>query len=743
MIRLTLLHVLLLLTALSGTSHAVTIDPSPYPIDPSYCRLFHVAPLSQAGFQPKPYLGITYSLQKAEKNTPPLKENHIIRIDKVVPGSPAAKAGVRINDFIVSYTGKASAPADDLTAAFKKTVARHAAGDVFVLELLRGSERISLSVLLATAPTYYQAESDHFDIEKCAETSLLESTLRSSQLIERYANLRSGVDFSSRTILNPWSPMAPRVERLKPPDLLWMQRHPLSSGVVAHDISKSLTTPLTRSNWSLADTIRSAAGLLPAALPVPPQQDISFAGLLHAMDLAHRGVSNALRSLAPEEATLLREHGIENTENASWDRVVTASLKIDRRELLTPFAPLLSFFSKENLDRLKEDIIKRFGDDKPGVLHQADTKLGKVIVGGTGPSMYRDDAALILDLGGDDLYLNNAGGSRAGAPVSLVIDWGGNDRYIARQPFSQGAGILGGGFLLDLGGDDFFDSLDASQGAGYWGIGLLFHGDGRAAYSSRSFSQGTGEMGIGLSVSMAGTTSYLSLLAGQGLGLFGGAGILIDIEGNDLYRIGGLQPDIRDPKGSSVSMGQGFGQGIRSESGFLSAPGGIGILIDTKGDDFYSADYFAQGSSYYHALGLLDDRGGNDTYIAGRYAQGAGVHSAVGVLLDQAGSDSYLASFGVSQGVGHDYGIGLLDDQGGDDDYRGGELVQGAATNGSLGMLVDFNGNDRYGCDKNCKAFAGDEDGMGMIIDLETSRDSMSKKGNQAPVRIGVSPNGK
>src|SRR5208337_4448029 len=172
-----------------------------------------------------------------------------------------------------------------------------------------------------------------------------------------------------------------------------------------------------------------------------------------------------------------------------------------------------------------------------------------------------------------------------GMPLALVIDYGGNDRYISRENFSQGAGVLGGGFLIDLGGDNTFVSLDGSQGAGSWGLVFLFHGDGNANFSSRKFAQGTGQMGIGLLVNAKGNDRYVCSYGGQGLGLFGGAGILIDQAGDDFYQLGGLEPDFRDPEKATQSMGQGFGLGERPEKNKNGVPGGIGMLIDEQGDD--------------------------------------------------------------------------------------------------------------------------------------------------------------
>src|SRR5207249_6388849 len=83
---------------------------------------------------------------------------------------------------------------------------------------------------------------------------------------------------------------------------------------------------------------------------------------------------------------------------------------------------------------------------------ETDTDLGKIILGGTGPNIYTNEAFLIIDLGGDDVYSNSAGG--ANGSISIVIDLAGNDQYISRKSFSQGAGVFGIGILVDCCGDD-------------------------------------------------------------------------------------------------------------------------------------------------------------------------------------------------------------------------------------------------------------------------------------------------
>ena len=51
-----------------------------------------------------------------------------------------------------------------------------------------------------------------------------------------------------------------------------------------------------------------------------------------------------------------------------------------------------------------------------------DTPAGRVLIGGTQDNTYTEDAALIIDLGGNDTYFNHAGGSTRLDPFSVVID---------------------------------------------------------------------------------------------------------------------------------------------------------------------------------------------------------------------------------------------------------------------------------------------------------------------------------
>jgi PDZ domain len=708
----------------------------------SYCSLLHVTSAPREAPSPKPFLGVTFGPKDLEGKLSLCKKGStFIEIEGVMSGTPAAEAGLKKGDIVLSFNGTPICrEKGDIGDAFKDMVAGEKIGSVAHLEVLRGDVRFTASARLAETPVHEQPEAAAPEGARCPglPQSVIERALREQKAFPAFDEILSGLRQASNEVHNTASFAEGRVNPFQLKEFTYMIRHPLEDGVAARALTDGLIDAAGGGDVRVDSVILKAARLLDVDVPAVRKEDITFPGLIEAMKTVKERLGKCFGRLTPEERNLLREKALNPWDDARWNDIVRVSAGINVRDLLDSFSPLLPFLSRENLALLKRDVIARFGHNKGPILYEADTPVGKVIVGGPGPNVYKQDAALILDLGGDDVYLNNAGGTRPGLPVALVVDWQGNDLYLTKENFSQGAGLLGGGFLLDLGGDDVFDAADGGQGAGFFGLGMLYHGSGRGVFKARTYSQGVGEMGIGIIWNGDGETRYLCAEEGQALGLFKGVGMLIDEKGDDYYQLGGLEPDFRDPGKSTVSMGQGFGLGIRPEEEKYGVSGGMGILIDKEGDDIYNADYFAQGASYYYGTGILDDMSGDDRYIAGRYAQGAGIHSSVGILTDRRGNDSYYSSFGVSQGMGHDYGVGYLEDGQGDDRYLGGILSQGAATRGGVGILVDDKGNDYFMCGTECQAFARDEKCIGILADGEPGHDSMNRYGQPEVVRLGM-----
>jgi hypothetical protein len=169
-----------------------------------------------------------------------------------------------------------------------------------------------------------------------------------------------------------------------------------------------------------------------------------------------------------------------------------------------------------------------------------------------------------------------------------------------------------------------------------------------------------------------------------------GAGVIYDREGNDTYFAGGKYKDILRYEDRYLSMSQGFAYGLRP-----TLSGGIGAIVDLKGNDYYTADIFAQACAYWWGLGIIYDSSGNDNYQEYQYGQGTATHMALGCLIDDYGNDVYFGK-GLMQGVGHDYSCGLLLDRHGNDTYTAYDLSQGAGSANGAGALIDNEGEDRY-----------------------------------------------
>lgn len=303
-----------------------------------------------------------------------------------------------------------------------------------------------------------------------------------------------------------------------------------------------------------------------------------------------------------------------------------------------------------------------------------DSPYGRIVIGGPGWNVYRDvDAAVIIDLGGDDDYVFTKSEQQIGVfPVSMIVDYEGDDLYQVARVGGPGVGILGISVLLDLKGNDRYCQ----------GLSPLFE-------------------------PRKNTRDTLVEKDPEG----------VDTRIVPFVKVYG-DPAKPDQPGVLLDAGFGFGAGFC----------GVGVLVDEEGDDLYLGQKYVFGAAMWRAVGLLQDGGGNDVYVTGLASIGVGINGAFGVLDDRGGNDHYqclgLHESGYSAGQEWDNGydgwgigggsswraenrgkepkptmgggIGLVHDGGGDDSYTGSSMGMAAGYAGGVGAIVDDGGNDTY-----------------------------------------------
>lgn len=220
-------------------------------------------------------------------------------------------------------------------------------------------------------------------------------------------------------------------------------------------------------------------------------------------------------------------------------------------------------------------------------------------------NVYTTDYAILIDAGGNDVYLNNAGGNNLdkGAcggeslrAAAVLLDGAGDDSYNStRSCGANGGAVLGFGMLVDLEGNDSYIATrgGVNGGAGVGGAGFLLDMSGNDLYSARNGGvNGGGALGgIGSLLDFGGNDTYVATSHGtNGGGWFAGAGELLDLAGSDVY--------------TATDEGTNGGGSVLA----------VGRLIDLSGDDRYTAGSLGVNGGGLQGSGLLLDLGGLDSY---------------------------------------------------------------------------------------------------------------------------------
>ncbi len=648
-----------------------------------------------------------------------------LQVVNVFPDSSADRAGLLPGDIILATDEEklSIGRENSVMLNFHRRVRDAGADKEIFLKILRDGAEMEMAVLLSAKPTTPVTLKPHPVIDRHApkEESLLHRIFKRRNLLPDYrATLGEMRERVAQVVSTAVKGKGYNPFRLR--EINSVLYRPMALPLISRQLTSTLRRNVEDGQLDARGLLVSAMRMLDFEPAVPPPQPspVDFQAwlvrLLQALADARKMRAEAIAGLTSEDIAILREGsrflmveslqtndvtGEETQNRETLKRLfLNIALKVDWQRLTGASLQVMQALDVAALKSIKNPLEEAafdrpgWGVEDDGEVTRIHTPEGLVIVGGAGDNVYSEEALVIIDLGGNDRYLDTVGGNVL--PFRVVIDFSGNDLYLSQKDFAQGAGFLGGGFLIDLEGDDHYQSASFAQGAGVLGVGMLVDAEGNDVYRCHAFCQGAGFLGIGIVAELSGNDQFSAAVYAQGFGFIRGLGVLLERQGHDRFFAGGVYPDHREPEKAYLSMSQGFGYGLRPWDSLAGASGGIGILDDARGNDSYIGDYFSQGSAYWFALGILNDSEGHDQYIAARYSQGAGIHLAAGMLNDATGDDQYLARFGVSQGCGHDLAVGFLLDNGGDDRYIGGVLSQGVGNGNGLGVLNDNGGQDEY-----------------------------------------------
>jgi len=510
-------------------------------------------------------------------------------------------------------------------------------------------------------------------------------------------------------------------------------RSPLKAPLESEAFTRNLHKAILSGHEGLAEALAIAA----EKLDLPKRRPRSFSKVAspeEAMEVVKRALSEsqifyagALAPLTKNEVRELQRYlypiltaqnnaGHTLSNRGTGRRLCDLLEKLDRDALVAAAEALVPLADRQLLTQLKSlstkgmATVEGAGGD---VIARFDTPAGGILIGGKQQNTYHLDKLaginVVIDLGGDDVYLE--GQVSPQRPVLVVIDLDGNDNYRATQPGVQAGAILGISMLLDLAGDDVYQAQDVAQGSALGGAGILIDYAGDDSYLGVRRLQGQALGGIGLLIERGGNDRYHAAMWAQGMGGPMGFGLLDDLDGKDHYYSGGLYPDSYltvgdNPTPGYEGWGQGVGGGLRQV-----ANGGIGVILEGAGDDVYEFDYLSHGGGYWCGLGFARDFGGNDQRLItrkaynggprtqrsfGRFNCGFGCHYALGFCLDDAGDDVYEGTI-MGLGFAWDCAMAMLCDFGGNDRYEAtGGGTQGNGAQAGFGVLFEYDGGDTY-----------------------------------------------
>lgn len=450
---------------------------------------------------------------------------------------------------------------------------------------------------------------------------------------------------------------------------------------------------------------------------LPPEVQTALAGLIENLREAIHWREVAVRNIPADVCEkVFRIRDLSETQGDGmvyYPEIDDAARDIDFESLC--YAGLKVAAAAEKAEK---ELTKHATEVPPDFALDFPTPYGRMVINGSAADdVDGQESFLIVDFGGDDTYTGPVGAtSRPDLGISVAIDLSGNDTYRENNPTrpSFGAGILGVGLLYDASGSDRYEGTIFSQGAGFLGMGILFDKSGDDNYKAHTSAQGAAYFGFGIAVDCAGDDVYYIYGDGQGMGgVGGGVGCLADYSGSDVYT---AEPsaqvvnrgDYHSEFKINANTAQGAGFGRRGDgSDGHSWAGGVGAIVDIKGNDKYVSGNWTLGCGYWFGTGVCYDGEGDDEYHSVYFTQASGAHFCNGVLVDESGDDKHVLTetAGAALAFGWDYTNAMYVDRAGNDTYEAKIISYGLSQIRSFAFFFDMGGADTYLYNKDQQGF--------------------------------------
>lgn len=625
---------------------------------------------------PKAYTGLQFSAT-TQKFDPPLKGSIVeaIRIENVMPDSPAYLAGLRAGDLILDEKDPIA-----LTKRFRD----EKVGSQFTLKVLSG---VKIKEVTIKSDTRMPSQG-HVVYKSPAKLWTVPAT--ATYLEKKMAVLRDA------KLTELYKEMTAKGDKLRPEILRFTQENPLST----YEVSEELLARLRKceSRVDCLSTLSLMTSKKVSLIKQKGQSEASHVKYIESVLRQTRRIhQEAFKALSKKELRHLEENVDELSDRfieslyvhedtfirrkQRYYEVTHILDKVDLSKFQESLLFLASHFNKEYFEKLKRDL----GKVRERISHS--TPFGKIVIEGPEDNDHSDlsqeKLAILIDLGGEDLYRDISG---------MIVDISGNDRYESSLSWALGAAKMGSSFFLDIEGSDTYTCGVHCLGSSFLGSAFFADLAGNDNYTSQVYSQGAAFSGVSLFIDAEGNDNYTSYGFSQGVGIAGGLGVLLDQKGNDTYKSLGIRPSAyRDP-GQYESWSQGVGIGLRF---FVS--GGMGLLYDREGQDSFDAGTFSQGGGYAFGWGaLINDGQENDVYKSMRYGQAFAAHGAAGLFVDVGGNDQYFNNSGVCESIAWDLSVSLFEDKAGNDRHQSGGNCLGAPSHSSYAFFFDQHGVDSY-----------------------------------------------